>query len=521
MRITLMQLFSMQAIVFAELCAGVAAAIHAAPFEVCEDTTSLLQASIRVLEPVPEVTWAPPAPAPVHASEADLVAGVAIFACLAAYAAMCCAYSAYSAPAMMDGGKTEKAREVIPDSIKFVMIFMIIAFHQQWSGPVEGQEMAQRTSTRGFRMWLAFDYPQAFVMPSFCFISGVFGQKVDSGSLLRVAVYTYGTTVLIFLLYLAHTLLMALLTNKAFQWSLKQTEPDLALAPDTVAFTWYLICLFWWRVTLSPLFNVLRNCSVALRCCVFSFLTVVMYIGYSFFEIQDVPFLRVAPAWRVSLSPSGDYFSLGPYFALGLFLKTEQWVTLLADTKLQVAGGVALFTLYALVWQPTYNEWLHSQQIEHHWPLPFERSRAFHPAFLAQHLAWFAFKGFATFGAVWSIAGLTRLAEGVAPGAANRFLGRGSLSLYAYVLHYIILHTFDQLAPNLFRGLTPGMFILVAYGLAAFIFVILTSSLTEKLFGHIVMPMWLLQATTCCHPEGANNKKRAEDGPKQLAGKNP
>eukprot|EP00929_Paragymnodinium_shiwhaense_P074551 TRINITY_DN38160_c0_g1_i2.p1 TRINITY_DN38160_c0_g1~~TRINITY_DN38160_c0_g1_i2.p1 ORF type:complete len:434 (-),score=22.92 TRINITY_DN38160_c0_g1_i2:102-1403(-) len=330
-----------------------------------------------------------------------------------------------------------------------------------------------------FNDWLVFSYSSAFRMPCFAFLSGVFGQKVDKISLLRVVCYTYGTKVMLrwFGVFINVLMLDHVRVIKTGE-------------------LWYLICLFFWRMTLSPLFDMLKESSLKVRLATHIVVTVLCYgcydsLGGSMTDMYS----------RTKLVPPSEYLGLGPFFAFGLLAPTREFTRLLLDKRLQLAGSLTIVALYcAAAWLPSHRSWLEANKVmlEAHW-MAFDASRAFHPARLGEHALLLLYKAVATFSIMWLIAALTSSLCALAPDTGKLLLSGGARSMYSYTLHMKLIRLAADLCGAVYavHDIGFGEWYLLAHASALFVVLLLTSRLTEALFHHLVMPFWILDLFRC------------------------
>eukprot|EP00929_Paragymnodinium_shiwhaense_P016800 TRINITY_DN12543_c0_g1_i3.p1 TRINITY_DN12543_c0_g1~~TRINITY_DN12543_c0_g1_i3.p1 ORF type:complete len:540 (-),score=49.91 TRINITY_DN12543_c0_g1_i3:566-2185(-) len=404
--------------------------------------------------------------------------------------------------------ETGKARVLEWDSVKLCVQAFIVLMHLQVfvmyedkftcldDNPMPADCMAKVMRNPGeveqtmshhkaFNEWLVFGYSGAYRMPCFAFISGVFGQKVDGGTMQRVVCYTYGTMVMVTLL--AEVISLATLGRVRGQ--------------GDVHLLWYLSTFFWWRVTLSPLFNKLRNLTTSLRLMAFALILAAYLVAYDEFG-ERMEYLQTVAMQKThfALVPASQYFCLGTYFALGLVLPSREWTQLLTNKNLQMAGLAGCTIFFGAVWFEPYNDFLHEHQaIIGHWPVPPDRSLAFSPSRLLEHMLWLSYKAFAMFSIVWTIAALTPLLVSLAPEAGNRLLSGGARTMYSYTLHVRFLYIAVDIchARQIVGTFSSTFWLCSAVAAAVFLVLILTSRLTEKLLHHVVMPFWL-QGTVLC-----------------------
>eukprot|EP00928_Gymnodinium_smaydae_P097220 TRINITY_DN8752_c0_g6_i1.p1 TRINITY_DN8752_c0_g6~~TRINITY_DN8752_c0_g6_i1.p1 ORF type:complete len:537 (+),score=62.03 TRINITY_DN8752_c0_g6_i1:86-1696(+) len=420
------------------------------------------------------------------------------FACsLVGYAALALVYDQRTGPREGD-----KQRVLEWDSVKLFVQVMIVAQHihlylgfdQDDFKPFEAnrfvmgglhpdQAASSFAHLGSFEEWLVFDYDGAFRMPAFAFISGVFGQKVEMITLLRVACYTYGT---FFMCYL--------LSEFYYLTTLGQVPRG-----GGVGVLWYLVCLFWWRVTLSPVFDTLKNQFLMLRLSVYVLITTWYFVCFDLFgQSTDVASQAtwLIPNHSSGLLPDSSYFSLAPFFACGLIIPSRQWTELLRNKSLQIAACFAMVLLCVGVTNSAYKAWLsgHMLTLPTHWPLSPDLSQALDASRMCCHFGWLLYKGFTTWAALWSVAALTSLLQALAPALTQRLLNAGERTMYSYVLHMHFLNMAADLcnARSILNQMTSLQFCFAVYASALFLVLILTSRLTEKCLHPVVMPFWLL-----------------------------
>eukprot|EP00928_Gymnodinium_smaydae_P097218 TRINITY_DN8752_c0_g5_i2.p1 TRINITY_DN8752_c0_g5~~TRINITY_DN8752_c0_g5_i2.p1 ORF type:complete len:328 (+),score=32.99 TRINITY_DN8752_c0_g5_i2:655-1638(+) len=313
-------------------------------------------------------------------------------------------------------------------------------------------------------------------MSAFAFISGVFGQKVDKDTLLRVVCYTYGTSFMCTLLSVVYHLIYF---RQA--WGISGT-------------LWYLVCLFWWRITLSPTFDKLKDQSLMLRVFVYVLITASLFACYDLFGQSIDTFCQSTSLMLSWFIPESSYFVLAPFFACGLILPSRQWTELLRNKTLQTAAVLTLMLLCVAMTNSAYKEWCRRSLIFLHWPLLPDASQALNAWRIGRHFFWLAYKGIFTWAALWSVAALTAILQALAPSLTQRVLSAGERTMYSYVLHqYFICMASDVFHVRSFlNGLTSPQFSWVVFASALFLVLILTSRLTEKLLHRMVMPFWLL-----------------------------
>eukprot|EP00929_Paragymnodinium_shiwhaense_P116043 TRINITY_DN8528_c0_g1_i1.p1 TRINITY_DN8528_c0_g1~~TRINITY_DN8528_c0_g1_i1.p1 ORF type:complete len:555 (+),score=73.91 TRINITY_DN8528_c0_g1_i1:91-1755(+) len=414
------------------------------------------------------------------------------FICLYAMAAL--SYEAASGP-----DEAQKESRVLEwDAVRLFMQVAIVASHVQkfvmidadgftggWANiattllikPTVARQTFEHLTN--FGEWLVFGYDGLFRMPTFAFISGVFGQKVDKATLLRVICYTFGTYYIVMLFFGCMHLASGGAVRSPPLWG---TNPY-----------WYLVDLFLWRVTLSPLFAAIKDRTLTARIAAFVAVSVVSYGCYDFFgHLEPALFsLRSRTALAV---PQSECFALGPFFALGLVLPHRRWTELLRSRRLQTIALFALAALYGGLLNPTYRAWLQESFIDNHWPTATNVSQTLKASRLAEHCFWFLYKVSASLAVIWVVALLTPLFVRLAPTAAPALLSGGSRSMYSYVLHVgfltVAVDVFE--ARKAVQGMQGETWCLDAWIAAAVMVLLLTSRLTEKLFGPVVMPFWLL-----------------------------
>eukprot|EP00929_Paragymnodinium_shiwhaense_P010657 TRINITY_DN115494_c0_g1_i1.p1 TRINITY_DN115494_c0_g1~~TRINITY_DN115494_c0_g1_i1.p1 ORF type:complete len:551 (+),score=29.58 TRINITY_DN115494_c0_g1_i1:76-1728(+) len=395
----------------------------------------------------------------------------AFIAVLVVYAAIAIAYEIQCS----DEAESTKARVIEWDAVKLFIIVPIVvlhgismrqttAMHKLW------QREANTLQDPLYTEWVAVQFSQTYMMPCFTFTSGVFGQKVDKLTLLRVACYTLGTSVMIHLL--RHGI---------------QTVSLGHVPADKPTLLWYLTCLFYWRITLSPLFDRLRDSPASLRAAVFFLVTFILYICYDLFGADNFWDYRL-------LVPTNEFWRLGPFFALGLLAPSRTATNLLTNSGLQVVGAFVTVAMYcAAVCSPTYKSFLQTHEFTTGWFHMPDASRAFYPSRMGEHLLWFIYRLSAVFSVMLCIAGLTRVLSMLAPGLVRRCLSGGSRTLYAYTLHMCLVKIAVVCGSReAFADMGSLEWCVALFALAIFFVLLLSCQLTERLMHHIVMPLWLM-----------------------------
>eukprot|EP00929_Paragymnodinium_shiwhaense_P109290 TRINITY_DN75696_c0_g1_i1.p1 TRINITY_DN75696_c0_g1~~TRINITY_DN75696_c0_g1_i1.p1 ORF type:complete len:562 (+),score=61.63 TRINITY_DN75696_c0_g1_i1:89-1774(+) len=413
------------------------------------------------------------------------------FVVLVGYAVLAVAYDACTPTP-----ESEKKRVLEWDTVKLFVQVLIVGQHLQhmvmldreWMerAGIGGSTIARTASmnyhNNSYLEYCVFFYAGFCRMPCFAFISGVFGQKVDRDNLLRVCCYTFGTAASLSVL----CELLHILTFGHLRSNFMMNE------------IWYLVCLFWWRVSLAPLFDQLKDTSIGVRLFTFVMLSFVFYVCYDLFGAAMINAITVTNNW----SPGEEYFSLGPFFALGVLMPTREWTALLLNKKLQILGCLVCAAYVGLPWNMTYRAWLDKYSlIAGHWPIEPMPSLAFTPARIVENAGWFAYKLMGTFGVIWFVAAITQPLCNLAPGISDRLLSGGARTMYSYTLHFPLMFMSIDLCnagvavqlgfPDTFLG--SLQWCLTALSIAMFVVLVLTSRLTEKLTHQMVMPFWILQ----------------------------
>eukprot|EP00929_Paragymnodinium_shiwhaense_P062664 TRINITY_DN31296_c0_g1_i1.p1 TRINITY_DN31296_c0_g1~~TRINITY_DN31296_c0_g1_i1.p1 ORF type:complete len:536 (-),score=106.52 TRINITY_DN31296_c0_g1_i1:118-1725(-) len=493
---------------FLVLAASAALLVGALIEEGGDDTTCLLQAAVKV---VPLLAAEEPALAVFNASNASIlqVAAVkqadeehgerdtlqsatfiwnrsmlAFFAFLAVYAVIAVAYEM-----QFDGGQGEnaKARVLEWDAVKLFVQVIVVAMHvhvfvllnlrprdENSSGIRLGNLGVLAAHGTNFNEWIVFFHSSVFRMPCFAVISGVFGQKVDKVTMLRVCCYTYGTVFMIYFLQLFINLVTL----------------DHVRAGHNAAL-WYLVCLFFWRVTLSPCFDKLKDSSLNVRVAA---LILVVFLCYGLYDLVGGRIDAIKEEYWYF--PSSEYFALGPFFAFGLLAPSREFTKLLINRKLQVAGSLTIVAMYcAAAWAPSYRSFLEANKpaLEGHWILP-DGARAFQPLRLGEHVFWMLYRAVAVFSVMWFVAGFTSTVCALAPDVGQRLLSGGARTMYSYALHVPLMWVATDMcgAGGAVREMKMREWCLWAHVLGVIVVLLLTARLTEKLLHHIVMPFWIL-----------------------------
>eukprot|EP00929_Paragymnodinium_shiwhaense_P013142 TRINITY_DN121007_c0_g1_i1.p1 TRINITY_DN121007_c0_g1~~TRINITY_DN121007_c0_g1_i1.p1 ORF type:complete len:627 (+),score=40.04 TRINITY_DN121007_c0_g1_i1:94-1881(+) len=437
---------------------------------------------------------------------------VVFYVCLACYAVFAVAFELRvpvpgSTSRDTEGGKdalkVEKPRVLEWDAMKLLVTIFVTSTHMHGlavnfgeQSPDPYQLQVKLFHMKSFTEWLSFSYYSVYMLPCFAFISGVFSQRVDKDSLLRVFCYTYGTTAMLFVLgELLHTA----------TWGHVGRPP--------VGHVWYLVCLFWWRITLAPLLDRLRSESLYLRLLMLFFVAGAFLVAHDMF--QDA--MDLASLNSHYCFPCSDYFALGPFFALGLLMPAREWTTSLSSKKLQLLATFIVVAYYCGLWNHTYGAFFYDhRRIGAHWPIAPSPALALTPSRVLENLGIFAGKSIVTLAVAWFVAAITQLLGSVAPSVAYRFLTAGERTMYAYTLHFTVMQIADDVfcAGQVVRSipLSPSGSVELCLGIHATSLVmvlLLSSRLTEALMHHVVMPFWMLDVLAMV---GLSGKSRSSSG---------
>merc|ERR1719326_1541731 len=99
-----------------------------------------------------------------------------------------------------------------------------------------------------------------------------------------------------------------------------------------------------------------------------------------------------------------EFFSLGPFFALGLIMPHAEWTKLLLDKRAQMAGCLVFALWWGLLWNGEYLGFIKKHQDMFHWPLAPDASLALQPSRILEHIDWLTYKVVVTLAAIWSVA---------------------------------------------------------------------------------------------------------------------
>mmetsp|Transcript_83200 Transcript_83200/g.185895 ORF Transcript_83200/g.185895 Transcript_83200/m.185895 type:complete len:338 (+) Transcript_83200:44-1057(+) len=312
-------------------------------------------------------------------------------------------------------------------------------------------------------------------------VSGVFGQSINRTSLVNMCCYTIGTVILT-------CVLMDSVSSVLFETG----EPVSRIGG------WYLLALFLWRITISPLYHVgTRICNVP-SWIIFIFIFVAA--GFTLQSIsvahEQLLYFRFPYALQI--------LTLAPYFAAGHLLSVQDWSRLLFDRRLVVLGGVVVMAWYAGL---TFSHWFQGFNIHagcgNHWPVLCLREDSFKIS------SWFwvhAQRLPIVLAAICMLGGFADLLQYLPLGWFSKVVfDCGTRTLYAYVL---LPPLFTTPAKNTFDCLLspfqtsrpywictssgpmdiPGVF------LGIWAVLVLNSRFSELIFSWAVMPFWLKDA---------------------------
>eukprot|EP00928_Gymnodinium_smaydae_P014720 TRINITY_DN15418_c0_g2_i1.p1 TRINITY_DN15418_c0_g2~~TRINITY_DN15418_c0_g2_i1.p1 ORF type:complete len:555 (-),score=26.83 TRINITY_DN15418_c0_g2_i1:263-1927(-) len=332
-----------------------------------------------------------------------------------------------------------------------------------------------------------------FMMSLFAVVSGIFGQKVSYNILCKTLCYTFGTA------YLVTTFNNIISCMASGEYSF-----DLLAPRTTMGVLWYLGGLGIWRLVISPLFSLAESQGIS-RAVPFLVSCIMFYAGWHVFPLLfERPYLN--------LMTEAAIFALAPFFALGHLLPSAQWTSLIRSRKLVAAGFWFTFAWYAaLVVSPSFRSWnkvaclgpcarldrlCHSDR---HFPQNWQHSAdGFSFEQLRTDTVNYLLKGSITLAVMFAVGGVPRLMLAVAPKLHDCIAERGVRTFYGYVLHYVYFNIaalmgFDGIATIMPVAWIPPFCLLVA----VFTIFILTSTLTERLFSWLVMPLWLMRIFKC------------------------
>eukprot|EP00929_Paragymnodinium_shiwhaense_P053650 TRINITY_DN26877_c0_g1_i1.p1 TRINITY_DN26877_c0_g1~~TRINITY_DN26877_c0_g1_i1.p1 ORF type:complete len:582 (+),score=66.54 TRINITY_DN26877_c0_g1_i1:54-1799(+) len=353
-----------------------------------------------------------------------------------------------------------------------------------------------------FSEWVVFGMPAISGMSSLAFASGVFAQKVSKAALLSLFCYTYGTYYMMMLL----TEITHLMSGGALRAPFIFEENAY----------WYLIDLFWWRLTLSSLFAAVNDWTIKARLMVLVVLSVLFYSWYDCFGYVEPWLYSLRSRFGLAI-PTHRYLSLGPFFALGLAVPLAKWSELLRNRHLRMlAYFIGFGCFYGGLLVPQYRVWLQGHKwLELDWPTYPDVSKAFEVSRLGEHVFYFSYKGVATFAMIWVVGHWTSVLGAVAPAAAPALLAGGSRSLVSYVLHFRLIDIATDLcdAHEVVGRLGTVQWCILAWTSAVCIVWILTSRLTAKVLGPLIVPFWLLKVFELFGLSAAPPRKdRSADG---------
>eukprot|EP00929_Paragymnodinium_shiwhaense_P008298 TRINITY_DN11224_c0_g1_i1.p1 TRINITY_DN11224_c0_g1~~TRINITY_DN11224_c0_g1_i1.p1 ORF type:complete len:581 (+),score=64.30 TRINITY_DN11224_c0_g1_i1:60-1802(+) len=423
------------------------------------------------------------------------------FVIFGSYGLACLVYEVAHLP-NPDGYK--ESRVIEWDAVKLLWQACVVTYHMQYFIRIDGQTvmLAMEGNERvlsnpdtarivsesdahrnNFLEYCFTGYHGVYGLSGLAFVSGVFAQKVTKEAMLALCCYTYGT-------YFIWMLIGVGLHNGTHG---AVREPHWQ---GENAF-WYLIELFWWRVTLSPIFHMVKDRPLSTRINVFIAVALALYTSYDLFESIE-PKLYAFQARTGIAVPSYSYFNLGPYYALGLILPVSEWTRLVRVPSLQWIAYIGFWGMYQVpLWVvPAYQNWVEqNRNIALNWPTYMDASRAFTISRLAEHLFWFVFKGIPTMSSIWILAQWVAALYRLMPIFTTTLVSGGERALFAYVLHLRLVDVLADVchAHDFVNDISPLAWCLGAWIFSSITVWIFCSQLTMKLLWPLVVPLWMLK----------------------------
>mmetsp|Transcript_35601 Transcript_35601/g.80482 ORF Transcript_35601/g.80482 Transcript_35601/m.80482 type:complete len:526 (-) Transcript_35601:105-1682(-) len=353
--------------------------------------------------------------------------------------------------------KEPKGRLVAWDVMRFLLELMVIATHCS-------QYLFQTSE-----VWTT-----VIRMPAFVFIAGVFGSSVAYRSVTSMLCYCLGTAAMA---TVVDTIVQRILSRQvgvplllSFEWSLN--------------LFWFLPGLFVWRMTITPLFHYAKVANVPRVIP----LVVVQAVSYLLLHTS----LNTHWLSRMTLYQA-------PSFAVGLLLSPSDWSEALAKPGIVIVAAGTLVSWYLLlVLYPEPRAWNSVACLA--------RCRDDHVPNVAVD-AHLGLESFAMDTAMvllrtvlsLSFCTLVQACVVVLEPRARRLVscmsGWGSRTLYAYVLHNLLLKAaghkaLSQIGPRLLAASGLPRLLLV-YLFALQFNVVLSSRGTETIFRWMMLPLWL------------------------------
>lgn len=317
-----------------------------------------------------------------------------------------------------------------------------------------------------------------FRMAAFAFISGVFGSNITSQALSKMLCYTLGTafitTIVMCATGIAHNMI--------------EPEFNITWLQDTEHLfyggLWYLVDVFIWRLTISPLFHIMHKRLGMPSFIPFLTCILLMYAGRHLHTptatapVQDS---RLWTALQVLCTGDGVLY-YGNFFALGLMIGPSSSAKAFLDARLLIVAFLVLVGAYHYSWD-IVSSGAHSPSTVNDGPIGMH-------SFITD-LKYLAVVSSFVLAALTCVAQIAALLTKLAPSSTDFIAGCGSRTLYAYVLQWLVLRELQlqQIILNLPNEFAQNSFMLIA---ALVLNVILSCRGCESLFSWWVMPYWIL-----------------------------
>jgi len=381
---------------------------------------------------------------------------------------------ASSAPALFCLGKPSSGPDMMLDChvIRFMTTFLMI-----------GRHLAD-----AFGYWDLHEvqaWGNAFVIPAFSFISGVFNANAASSSVLRI--WSFAAVACFFSL-LTHVLAAVALSMEPISVR--------SVFLDRVTYYWFLPCLLAWRYAIVPFGSAMRARQVS-AAVPFALIFVVCYLGRHFFaSLYDGPVTAVF-IWNRA-------FAFAPFFAAGALFPREIWHHLIVDLRLQVAGTIFFAIWHMLLFSlPRFRHWNVTACIEPaacefhsmggHFPLAgLYRPYSLHGMFM--DITIYAMMLPVTLAVLWMAGGAVALTAPLLPRSISRLASCGAYALVALVLHVPLVELASLMHVQLLMREVPGwlhfpLVVLVALHMTIALASDGTANLLRKLpFAKYVLP---------------------------------